>query len=32
MAAKTRADIDIDITPDMLAAGLQMLVDSGVLD
>jgi hypothetical protein len=32
MAAKTKADIDIDITPDMLAAGLQVLVDSGVLD
>jgi hypothetical protein len=32
MATKTKADIDIDITPDMLAAGLQMLVDSGVLD
>src|SRR6267378_2190902 len=32
MAAKTKADIDIDITPDMLAAGLQVLVDAGVLD
>ena len=32
MAAKIKADIDIDITPDMLAAGLQVLVDSGVLD
>jgi hypothetical protein len=32
MAAKTKADIDVDITPDMLAAGLQVLVDSGVLD
>jgi hypothetical protein len=32
MAAKTKVEIDIDITPDMLAAGLQVLVDSGVLD
>src|SRR5258708_35869373 len=32
MAAKTKLEIDIDITPDMLAAGLQVLVDSGVLD
>jgi hypothetical protein len=32
MATKTRGDIDIDITPDVLAAGLQVLVDSGVLD
>jgi hypothetical protein len=32
MAAKTKADIEADITPDMLAAGLQVLVDSGVLD
>jgi len=32
MAAKTKVDIDVDITPDMLAAGLQVLVDSGVLD
>jgi hypothetical protein len=32
MAAKTKANIDVDITPDMLAAGLQVLVDSGVLD
>jgi hypothetical protein len=32
MATKTKAEIDIDITPDMLAAGLQVLVDSGVLD
>jgi hypothetical protein len=32
MAAKTKADIDIDITPDMLAAGLQVLVDSGIFD
>src|SRR5260370_16551014 len=30
MATKTK--VDIDITPDMLAAGLQVLVDSGVLD
>jgi hypothetical protein len=30
MATKTK--IDIDITPDMLTAGLQVLVDSGVLD
>ena len=30
MAAKTKVEIDIDITPDMLAAGLQVLV--GVLD
>ena len=29
MAAKTKVEIDIDITPDMLAAGLQVLVDSG---
>ena len=27
----TRTKVDIDITPDMLAAGLQVLVDSGVL-
>jgi hypothetical protein len=27
-----RTAVDIDITPDMLAAGLQVLVDSGVLD
>jgi hypothetical protein len=32
MAAKTKLEIDVDITPDMLAAGLQVLVDSGVLD
>jgi len=32
MAIKTKVDIDIDITPDMLAVGLQVLVDSGVLD
>ncbi len=32
MAAQTKVEIDIDITPDMLAAGLQVLVDSGVLD
>jgi hypothetical protein len=32
MATKTKVNIDIDITPDMLAAGLQVLVDSGVLD
>ena len=32
MVAKTKVEIDIDITPDMLAAGLQVLVDSGVLD
>jgi hypothetical protein len=32
MAAKTKVEIDIDITPDMLAAGLQVLVYSGVLD
>ena len=32
MATKTKVDIDVDITPDMLAAGLQVLVDSGVLD
>ncbi len=31
MAAKTKVEIDTDITPDMLAAGLQVLVDSGVL-
>jgi hypothetical protein len=31
MATKTKVDIDIDITPDVLAAGLQVLVDSGVL-
>ena len=29
MAAKTKVEIDIDITPDMLASGLQVLVDSG---
>jgi hypothetical protein len=28
----TKTNVDIDITPDMLAAGLQVLVDSGVLD
>jgi hypothetical protein len=32
MAAKTKVEIDIDITPDMLAAGVQVLVDSGMLD
>ena len=32
MATRTRVDIDIDITPDMLEAGIQVLVDSGVLD
>jgi len=32
MAAKTKVDIDVDIVPDMLAAGLQVLVDSGLLD
>jgi hypothetical protein len=30
MATKTK--IDIDVTPGMLAAGLQVLIDSGVLD
>ena len=30
MATKTK--IDIEVTPGMLAAGLQVLVDSGVLD
>jgi hypothetical protein len=30
MATKTK--IDIEVTPEMLAAGLQVLVDSGVLD
>jgi hypothetical protein len=28
----TQAKIDIEVTPGMLAAGLQVLVDSGVLD
>jgi hypothetical protein len=32
MAAKTKADIDVDITPDMFAAGLQVFIDSGVLE
>jgi hypothetical protein len=32
MATEAKVDIDIDITPEMLAAGLQVLVDSGVLD
>jgi hypothetical protein len=32
MATKTKVDIDIDITPDMLAAGIHVLVGSGVLD
>ena len=32
MAAETKADIDIEVTPGMLAAGLQVFVDSGVLD
>jgi hypothetical protein len=32
MTTKTKVDIDIDITPDILTAGLQVLVDSGVLD
>src|SRR5215470_17570147 len=32
MTTKTKVDIEIDITPDMLKAGLQVLVDSGVLD
>jgi hypothetical protein len=32
MATKTKVDIDIDITPDMVAAGVRVLVDSGVLD
>jgi hypothetical protein len=32
MSPKTKVEIDIDIMPDMLAAGLQVLVDSGVLD
>ena len=32
MATKTTVDIDIDITPDMLAAGIRVLVGSGVLD
>jgi hypothetical protein len=30
MAAKTKADIDVDITPDMLAAGLMVL--SGAIE
>jgi hypothetical protein len=30
MATKTK--IDIEVTPEMLAAGVQVLVDSGVLD
>jgi hypothetical protein len=28
----TETEVDIEVTPDMLAAGLQVLVDSGVLD
>jgi hypothetical protein len=32
MATGTKVDIEIDITHEMLAAGLQVLVDSGVLD
>ena len=32
MATKTKVDIDIGITPHMLAAGIQALIDSGVLD
>ncbi len=32
MAAKTKVEIDIDITPEMLAAGLRVLRESGVLD
>ena len=32
MATETTVDIEIDITPEMLAAGLQVLVDSGLLD
>jgi len=32
MATETKVDIEIDITPEMLAAGLQVFVDSGVLD
>jgi hypothetical protein len=32
MAAKTKANIDVDITRDMLEAGVQVLVDSRVLE
>jgi hypothetical protein len=32
MATKTKVDIDIDITADMLAAGIHVLAGSGVLD
>jgi len=32
MVAKTRVDIEIDITPDMLAAGLKVLRDAGAIE
>jgi hypothetical protein len=32
MATETKVDIDIDITPDMLAAGLKALRDSGAIE
>lgn len=32
MTTKTKADIELDITPDMLAAGLEALHDSGAIE
>lgn len=32
MATKTKVDIDIDITPDMLSAGLEILGESGAIE
>jgi hypothetical protein len=32
MATETEIDIDIDITPDMLAAGLKVLHESGAIE
>jgi hypothetical protein len=32
MATKTKADIDIDITPEMLAAGLGVLRESSAIE
>jgi hypothetical protein len=32
MTTKTKADIELDVTPDMLAAGLKVLRESGAIE
>jgi len=32
MATKTKVDIEIDVTPEMIAAGLEVLRDSGAIE